>query len=149
MSWAYILPFVLGAMAVMQGGLNRQISRDWGLGGTVFLNSLMLVFGGCILYLITRLSPETLPEIFRDKGSFKSFSWWFVLPGLFGLSLVTGIPISIQKLGALKVFVALIGAQLVTSIIWDAAIEGMAISPVRVLGALLSFGGALLVALRG
>ena len=149
MSWAYILPFILGAMAVLQGGLNRQISRDWGLGGTVFLNSLMLVVGGLILFLVTRLSPDMLPEIFRDKGSFKSFSWWFVLPGLFGLSLVTGIPVSIQKIGALKVIVALVGAQLVTSMIWDATIEGIAVSPMRVIGALMSFGGALLVALRG
>lgn len=149
MSWAYFLPFLFGAMAVLQGGLNRLIARHWGLAGTVFLNSLMLTTAGLALYLFARHNPQALPAIFRDKGSFSSFSWWFVIPGLCGFTLVTGLPFAIQKLGALKVFVGLIAAQLIVSMIWDAHVEQLPVTSTRMIGAALSFCGALLVAWKG
>lgn len=149
MSWAYFLPFIFGAMAVLQGGLNRLIARDWGLAGTVFLNSLMLSTAALGLYVWARNNPGALPEVFRDRGSFSSFSWWYLIPGLCGFTLVTGLPFAIQKIGALKVFVGLIAAQLLVSMIWDARIEQLPITSTRVLGALLSFCGALLVAWKG
>ena len=46
--------------------------------------------------------------------------WWWFLPGCFGFSLVIGMPLAAQKLGALATFVALIGAQMVGSMLGTA-----------------------------
>ncbi len=145
----FLLPVLLGAAAVMQAALNRQISTQWGLAPAVFLNSLLLVTAGLTCFLLVRSMPESFPAFMRDRGSFQNFKWWYFLPGFFGFCLVAGIPFSIHKVGALKTFVALIGAQLVTSLIWDAAVENMPISLYRVLGAGMAFFGALLATFRG
>lgn len=149
MAWSYFLPFFLGILAVMQGGLNRQISREWGLAGATLTNNFVLLVCGLALFFTTRFSPESVPAFFRPKTGLSSFSWWYLLPGLCGFSLVTGLPFTIQRIGATRVFVGLIAAQLLTSLLWDARIENLPVTGTRVLGALLAFGGAVLVSWKG
>jgi transporter family-2 protein len=70
--------------------------------------------------------------------------WWWVLPGSFGFCLVLGLPWAVQQMGALATFVALIGAQMVTSMLWDSYVEGTALSLPRLLGAAFAVAGVAL-----
>lgn len=146
MSFAILLPFFLGFAAVLQGGLNRHIATDYGLPGAVLLNNIVLLVAAGTLFLVTR-SSVGVPELFQDRGAFKSFSWWYVLPGIFGFCLVTGIPWAIVKIGAMRFFVAVVGAQILASVLWDIYVEKLPVGGMRVAGALLAMAGAVMVSL--
>lgn len=145
MNWVLLIPILLGLGAVIQGGLNRQIADSWGLSGAVMLNNLVFLVACIVLFAATKLWPQEMPELFRDKGSFTKFQWWYWLPGIFGFALVVGIPFVIAKVGALKMFLGLIAAQLIGGLIWDALVERIGIDPQRVIGCLLAFAGVILV----
>jgi transporter family-2 protein len=145
-----LLPLYLGFATVLQSGLNRIISREWGLSAVTFMNSVVLTVPAAVFWWVTYRWPEKLPEIFQNPGgAFAQWSWWYWIPGVLGLSVVAGIPFAIARIGALQTFVFLIAAQIVASMGWDAIAEGKAINLARVVGALLAFGGALLVNLKG
>ena len=55
-----------------------------------------------------------------------------------------GMPWAVQKLGALATFVALIGAQMVAGMVWDAWVQGAALTAPRVLGAAFAVAGVAL-----
>ncbi|MEW6057943.1 MAG: DMT family transporter, partial [Bdellovibrionota bacterium] len=93
-------------------------------------------------------APHLLPDIFRDKSSFSNFSWWHVVPGLCGVTIIAGISLGIGRIGALKVFVGMIGAQLLGSLIWDAWIEQTPVTLTRVVGSVLALLGAVMVSLK-
>lgn len=147
MSWFVLLPLYLGFVAVLQGGLNRLIGRQWGLAGAVFMNNLVFLAAGLTLFIMARASSHLLPEIFHDKGSFRNIQWWYAVPGLLGFSLVAGIPLAISRLGALKVFVGLVAAQMVASLLWDAMVEQVPLNAYRIAGAVMAAGGALIATL--
>lgn len=138
--------FALGILSVLQGGMNKEIGESWGLPAAVFLNSLILATASFAFYLVTRNSPQWFSPIFHDHGSFKNIPpiWW-VLPGTMGFFLVMGIPPIISKIGAMNMFIGLVCAQVVTSILWDYFWEQHSISMVRLLGAVFSIIGAVLV----
>jgi len=149
MTWAFLFPAFLGMAATLQSGLNRQIAQNWGLASAVLMNALVLTTTGCLVFLGQRLYPEYFPEIFRQKGSLSGFSLWYLVPGLCGFSIVVGMPWGIQKFGALRVSLLFIAAQILTSIIWDASVEGRPVTSPRVLGTLLTLIGAIIVGLKG
>jgi transporter family-2 protein len=47
---------------------------------------------------------------------------------------VAGMPFAFYKLGAVKVTVLLIAAQMVTSVIWDYIIDGIGLNLYKVIG---------------
>jgi transporter family-2 protein len=140
-----LLPALLGVAAVLQGGLNRQISGHWGLAAAALFNTLVLLaaVGGLLVW--SRLHPETLPAFFQLKGGLAQIRWWWVLPGLCGFALVAGIPWAISRLGAFPVFLGILGGQLVMSLAWDAFVERRPVTLVRLAGAGLAILGAWLV----
>ena len=150
MRFSLLLPLYLGFASVLQGGLNRTLAKNWGLAGAALLNSLVLGFIGLLVFFVARGTPTRLPEIFRDPGTaFSNFSWWYLLPGLLGFSLVAGIPMALSRLGALQTFVVLIASQILASMAWDAFAEGKPVTLARVAGAVLAFLGAALVNFKG
>lgn len=130
----FLIPFILGALTVLQAGLNRQIARDWGLTGAVLMNCLVLIVAASSIYFLNQ----------EGRIDFTKMKWWFVLPGLMGLSLILGGPYVVAKIGALKLFIGIVAAQLLASILWDLYVEAIAVSPMRIAGAGLALGGALL-----
>lgn len=149
MRLATLLPLLLGFAAVLQGGLNRQIASAIGLSQAALLNSLvlMLATGGLVLW--TRYQPQDLPPFFHLKPGLPGLSWWWLLPGLLGIGLVTGIPWAIARLGAFPVFLGILTGQLVLSVVWDAVVEQRPMTLVRLLGAALAMVGAWLVGRQG
>ncbi len=143
MTPAFLVPALLGALVVIQAGLNRRIAAHWGLPTAVVLNALVLTVGAFALLIYFRLRADGgLNEIRFDA---KLFAPWFLLPGLIGVGLVFGGPWSIAHLGAVTTFVLLISSQLLMSIIWDMKVENLDISNGRWLGIALAWLGALLV----
>jgi transporter family-2 protein len=149
LSGAYrFIPAILGIVVVLQAGLNRRISQTWGLPPTVFLNAIVFTVAAGILYLFCQGQGDAIAEPFRTRFDWKSMAPWFVVPGIFGFLLVVGGPWSISRLGAVQTFTLLISAQLATSLLWDRFVEGIAISPMRVVGVVITWLGVLL-AVRG
>lgn len=146
---ALFLSITLGLASVLQGGLNRQIATTWGFTAAAFFNTLVLLVSITALFIISRRYPAMLPEVLRERNSFSSFSWWYLLPGLCGLYIILGMPLVISKIGAVKLFMGFIAAQLVGSLIWDACMEGMPVNAIRIIGVALSFLAVWLVSWKG
>lgn len=149
MRWFIFLPGILGVMAVIQGGLNRQISGHWGLASATLFNSIVLLVASVGLLIIAKWRPELLPEFFQMKGGFAAFRWWYLIPGLCGLALVAGIPLAMNRLGAFSVFLGLLGGQLVMSLVWDAMVEQRPVTLLRLAGAGMAILSAWLVGRQG
>lgn len=142
------IPFILGVAAVIQGAINKQIAARLGLGQAILLNGLVLLTTALFLYLIIRLFPQHFPDVFRPRSLDPSIrtplAWWFFVPGLCGFLLVAGIPFLLGEIGAFKVFIGLIVAQLIAGLLWDHWMEGIPINGLRIAGSVLALSGAVL-----
>ncbi len=138
-------PAILGLVVVLQAGLNRKISAQWGLTTAVLLNALVFLVLAVVFYGLNIWKSDLFPENFKTTFNMKSFSWWFLIPGALGCILVFGGPWAIGKWGAVHTFILIISAQLLASLIWDWQVEGLSVSPMRIGGIILAWIGALLV----
>lgn len=138
----YLIPIFLGLAAVLQAGINRQIVPQWSLTGAVLMNVLVLCVTVLAVYGIMRLLPIKIPELFRLQAPTGAFAWWWVLPGILGYLIISGMPFAVMHLGAARVFVAVITAQMISSLLWDYYIEGITATPQRLVGCLLATVGA-------
>lgn len=149
MSWAWsIVPAFFGFFTILQAGLNRRIAQSWGIPSATFLNAcvLILLAGGFLIFAVNRAEP--LPGLFRGTFDVKNAAPWFVIPGILGFILIVGGPWALARFGAVHTFTLLISAQLLGSLAWDRWIEGIAISPMRVVGVVITWLGVL-IAIRG
>lgn len=135
-----LIPAFLGLIGVMQAGLNRRIGQSLGISyatlinATVFTTTALIVFGLLHAFPQANVPPELHP-VHRLRGSFR---FWYLIPGLCGFMVVTGIPLSIGKLGAMSVFIALVGGQMVGSALWDLAVEGQSLPWTKIAAASLA-----------
>ena len=74
-----------------------------------------------------------------------AFRGWWLVPGLVGFLIVLGLPWAVQRIGALSTFVALVGAQMLASAAWDRLAGGIPLSAPRVLGAICTVAGVVLL----
>jgi uncharacterized membrane protein YdcZ (DUF606 family) len=140
---ALLVPLVLGFMAVAQVTLNGRVAMQWGLAPAAVLNMIVaLSLAVCFAAWCAFRGPSS--GLYRFHVDASLVGWWWFLPGCFGFSLVVGMPWAVQKLGALATFVALIGAQMVASMLWDALVEGTALTLPRLLGAAFAVAGVAL-----
>lgn len=144
MNWIpSLIPAALGVLIVLQAGLNRKIATAWGLPSAVLLNGLILACGAAVLfaYALIRGGDSSQLQVHIDG---KAFAFWFIFPGLIGLTLVFGGPWSIARWGAVQTFVTIVSAQLFASLIWDWQVEGIPASKARIAGVILAWLGVLL-----
>ncbi len=139
---AFLLPLLLGAFTVLQAGVNRKIAERVGLPAAVILNACWLALVGLVFFFAT-FKGAGLDRLAQIP---KTFTWWYLLPGIMGLCLVWGIPMVIKNIGAQFTFILIISAQLLVSLLWDYWAEGRGIPPIRLIGCALAWAGALLVA---
>jgi transporter family-2 protein len=134
---------VVGLAVVLQGGFNRQVSTQWGLATTVFVNGIVFLVVSLALWGAMKLRPGVLPREFLPPENPGAVAVWrVILPGVFGVVIVTGLPWAIARMGALGAILVLLVTQLVVSMIWDSTVEGVPIQPMRVMGAGLALAGA-------
>ena len=84
---------IVGLAVVLQGGFNRQVSTQWGLANTVFVNGIVFLAVSLILWGTMKLRPGLLPREFLPPESAGAVAAWrVILPGVFGVVIVTGLP---------------------------------------------------------
>lgn len=143
MNLMWTVPVIVGLAVVLQGGFNRQVSMQWGLATTVFVNGIVFLVVSLILWGVMKLRPGVLPREFLPPEAAGSVAVWrVILPGVFGVVIVTGLPWAITRMGALGAVLILLVTQLVVSMVWDLIVEGVPIQPMRVVGAALALAGA-------
>ncbi|MEM6955132.1 MAG: DMT family transporter [Myxococcota bacterium] len=143
MNAATLVSLSLGSMAVLQAALNRRIATAWGLAPAILLNGIVvLVLCGAFYGAARRGWIDAVAE----GASVGSMSLTWLLPGVFGFLLITGLPWAVGQIGATRVFVGVVFAQMATSLIWDRLVESIALTPSRILGAVLCAAGVALAA---
>lgn len=144
-----LVPLLCGLAVVAQAGLNRRFAGQWGLLGAVLMNMVVATVATFAVYAVTRAVPGLWPEASPGHTRFEGFTPWHVLPGLCGVLIVIGMPWAIGRLGAVQSGLLLIVAQLVTSLIWDAMVEGRPATLARVVGSAVACVGAAIVVWKG
>jgi len=139
-----LVPLVLGVAAVLQATLNKEIAAHTGLPAAALLNMLVALITalGFAAYCALRKAPDGL---LRWSPEVTAFRWWWLVPGVIGFLIVLGLPWAVQRLGALSTFVVLVGAQMLTSALWDRFAGGIPLSLPRLLGAVCTLGGITLL----
>lgn len=142
-----LLPLLLGTAVVIQGTLNFHLSSAWGLPTVVLVNGTVFFLACVFLYFLARHQPQLLPHFFQIKNV-AAIPWYFWIPGLCGFSLVLGVPMAIQNLGATPTFVLIVSAQVLCSFFIDWIHLKQPLSLVRLSGALLVLAGVVLVSFK-
>jgi bacterial/archaeal transporter family-2 protein len=141
----FLLAVMAGLAGVLQSGLNKKIGLKTGLAYTLHIGNFVVLVGGVfILYVIARLSTGDFGKMVRFKfpSSGDVFQWWYLVPGFMGLFFIISAPYAISKIGALKVFIGIMAAQVIGSFIWDLWVEKIPSDTWRIVGALLTLAGA-------
>lgn len=146
---ALLVPFALGCFAVLQVALNKRIASVMGLTQAVILNALVLLVFAFAFWLYARGARQDLGDWMSGSGGLGDFKWWWIVPGLCGMTLVAGMPWAAEKVGALQVFVVLVAAQMLFGTVWDHYVEGVTATVPRVVGAGLAIAGAGVAAWKG
>lgn len=140
-----LFSLAIGALGVLQNTINKKLSEVMSLPLALVVNNLILLACSILFLVVVKLLPDPMvPELLRDKGSWSAGGWKILLPGIFGFLIIAGAPWAIEKAGATKVFIGIIIAQIVASILWDHLVESIPASPIRIAGAVIAFLGALL-----
>jgi uncharacterized membrane protein YdcZ (DUF606 family) len=143
-----LISLVIGALGVLQNTLNKQYSASLGIGLTLLVNGIVVCACGLAFFLALRLIPAaSLPELFRPVAAARGIRAYDLLPGLFGFLIIAACPWVIERLGATRVFIAIIAAQLVVSMMWDWSVEGLPPTAWRMAGGALALLGACLAVL--
>lgn len=134
MNLYYIAPLLIGMFGILQGALVREMSMQIGLSQSLlYINGIIIVMTLSFFFLVKN-SPESFPLFIQLKAPMNYWRWWYVFPAIMGFSVVAGLPLAIYKLGAVKVTVCLIAAQMLTSILWDLFVEKIPVNATKGLG---------------
>jgi bacterial/archaeal transporter family-2 protein len=147
-----LVPLLCGLAVVAQAGLNRRFAGQWGLLSAVLMNMVVATVTTFGVYMVARSVPGFWPEAAAPGGQvrlFDGFTVWHLLPGLCGVLIVIGMPWAIGRLGAVQSALLLMAAQLLTSLVWDAMVEGRPATLARVVGSALAFAGAAIAVWKG
>jgi len=139
MNWSILLPISLGVVGILQGGLNRQVSEYVGVAQATLITNLVTAVMCIGLFIWAKQYNEALPSIFQIKAPLTTYKWWFIFPPIFGVLIVAGMPYAIAELGAVKVTVGLIAAQMITSVLWDILVEDINLNLMKIAGIVFAF----------
>lgn len=138
-NWTILLPLFLGCIGILQGTLNSQISNTIGVTQASLITNIGTVIICLSFYFVVRAYSHLVPEFFQIKAPITTYKWWFLFPPLFGFLIIAGMPYAIMKLGAVKVTVGLIAAQMITSVVWDMMVEGISLNIMKFIGIIFAF----------
>ncbi len=138
MNVALLIPLFLGAISILQGAINKQIAGRLGIIQTALIGNAVTLIICIMVYFYAKKNNDHLPEIMRIKSHILTYEWWFIFPAIFGFFIVAGMPLAISKLGAAKVTVGLIAAQMITSSLWDVFVENLPFNTPKALGILFA-----------
>lgn len=149
MRFVSLVPLLCGLAVVAQGGLNKRFAGQWGLLSAVLMNMVVATVATFAVFAVARSVPALWPEAASNGARFPGFTVWHLLPGLCGVVIVVGMPWAIGRVGAVQSVLLLIAAQLATSLVWDAMVEGRPATVARVVGSAVAFTGAAIAVWKG
>ncbi|MBC7537281.1 MAG: DMT family transporter [Bacteriovorax sp.] len=139
MNWTILLPLFIGCFGILQGALNRQIATTIGVTQATLITNIGTVIICICFYFFVKSFSNLFPDLFQIKAPITTYKWWYIFPPILGFLIIAGIPYAIAKLGAVKVTVGLIAAQMVTSIVWDMMVEDINLNLMKVIGIFFAF----------
>lgn len=142
-----LVPFTLGVIGILQGGLNRQISNTIGVAQATLISNIVTVLICIAFYFFVKSFPQFFPEFFRIKAPIATYQWWYIFPAIFGFMIVAGLPYAIAEIGAVRVIILLVAAQMLTGVAWDYWVEHIHLSPQKFLGMVAAMISVLLITL--
>lgn len=140
----WMLIAVIGFLSMYQGGMNRLMTNDWGLPGTLLMNAFIFLLPALIFYWGVKWSWFPQTGVFQNLAPFQNIKLWHFLPGLFGFAFVLGVPIAISRIGAVLTFVTLVVVQIAAGASWDLLVENKSIGLQKWLGLSIALAGILL-----
>lgn len=147
MSLALLIPLFLGTITILQGAINKQVAGKLGVIQTALIGNTATLIICIVAYFWARQNEESLPPILKIKMPLTTYEWWYIFPAIFGFFIVAGMPLAISKLGAVKVTVGLVAAQMITSSLWDIFVESTPLNWQKALGILLALSSVLVIQL--
>ncbi len=142
-----LIPLCLGMIGILQGGLNRQIANSIGVAQATLISNFVTVLICISFYLIVKTWPAFFPEFFKVKAPLTTYQWWYIFPAIFGFMIVAGLPYAISEIGAIKVTILLIVAQMMTSVLWDIFVEKIPMTTMKTLGMIAAMVSVALITL--
>jgi transporter family-2 protein len=139
MNWTILLPLFIGCFGILQGAINRQIATTIGVTQATLITNIGSVIICIAFYFFVKSFSYLFPDFFQMKAPITNYKWWYIFPPILGFLIIAGIPFAIAKLGAVKVTVGLIAAQMVTSIVWDMMVEDISLNIMKVIGIFFAF----------
>jgi transporter family-2 protein len=147
MNLSILIPIILGIVGILQGTINRQVANYIGVAQATLITNMATVIICTLFYFYAKNYAETLPSIFQIKAPFSTYKWWFIFPPIFGFLIVAGMPFAFSKLGAVKVTVLLIAAQMLTSVLWDMFVEGLELNLLKISGIIFAILSVAMISL--
>lgn len=138
---------LVGISIVVQSGLNQQIAQRADLISALFYTCIMSFVAAAAVYGLAVVKPQWVPLVLRPQTRFPTWHFYMLFPGLMGFIIICGIPVAINKLGALRVITVVIAVQLLVAALWDATVLGSPVPLKRLAGALITLAGALFTVL--
>ncbi len=137
-----LVAVLIGACFATQPVINAVAGQAFGSALPAAALSVAITF---VLTAGLTVATGTTPSI----GAVMALPWWIVLGGVIGVLVVAGAAAIVPVTGAALFFVCFVAGQLGASVLLDhfGAI-GLAvreISPLRLLGVIMAFGGVLCV----
>lgn len=138
----YFIPIIVGICIIVQSGLNDKIESSHNLFYALLYGNVVFILLSILAFSIFN-NPKSVGFSFWSKQHLGSLSWWFLLPGIMGITIVAGSAIGFDKLGASKTVSLIVASQLVVSLLWDYFVKSKEISVENVIGITLVITGAL------
>jgi transporter family-2 protein len=132
------LALLLGVAACLQGATNGALGGRLGVAAAVALNAAVVFVAALAAYFLLPRAPLPSPGP----------PWWLWLGGVYGLIILAVAAVVFPRLGAGPTVALMVTAQLATALVldhfgWFGA--RLPVTPLRLLGVLLLFAGAVLV----
>jgi len=143
--WPHLLAMLVGGAQTVQVGMNATLARV--IGSPVWASAVSFVVGLLALVGFAAVSGSR-----ASAGSFGQVPAWAWMGGLLGACYVASVTIVGPRLGGMTMVALVIAGQLMVALVVDQfGILGypqIAVTPTRLLGAVLLLAGALLVMRR-
>ena len=138
-----LLAVVIGALLPVQTGVNAQLRAFLGNPVTTAFVSFGVGTIGLLVAILSMGIPVPLAEAWARSG------WWQWTGGLMGAIYIAGVVVLAPRLGAGTLIAAVVGGQMVASLLLDHfGLVGFAEHPVsalRLVGAALVILGVMLI----
>jgi transporter family-2 protein len=139
----FVLAFVAGMALTIQVGVNSTLRRGLGDPGMATLVSFLVGTVGLVLFLL--LTRTSLPT----RTAVAAVPWWAWLGGLVGAFYVVTTVVVGPRLGSATLLALVVLGQLLAALVIDhfgwIGFPQHPLSTVRILGAIMLFGGVLLI----